>query len=333
MQQQYFDNPAIGQSRLKKILYHVNSFVNFKDEQTLYYEEKDHFIIGSAVDCKITRPEAFDQEYYIDDLATKPSDTIMSIVKYVKDTSDHVRLEDARTEILNSCNIHKYNKTFKDDTRIDKVISSGKDYFDLLIASNGKMILSKEEMDTVNNIYNSFYANETIAKILNHKECINQLEIYFTIDDLKYKAMLDKVLIDHRFKTITPIDIKTLHGHTSYFPENARKFRYDFQAAFYIMALKEWSLWEGYSDYKINPFLFIVETSMPSAQGSPMIYQCSNDFIQVGMHGKHNDTVNIYGVDTALMLHKWYEENGYQKDYKEKDTLVLLNWEKSLLQW
>ena len=51
----YFESDALSQSSLKKLLTGINSFLNNqKEESELFYTEKGHFIIGSAVDMLLT---------------------------------------------------------------------------------------------------------------------------------------------------------------------------------------------------------------------------------------------------------------------------------------
>ena len=83
----YFESEALSQSVLKTLLGGLDTFLsNQEEEQELYYKEKGHFVIGSAVDCILTGQEGeFDKQYYVSQIEKKPSETEMSIIKMTFD--------------------------------------------------------------------------------------------------------------------------------------------------------------------------------------------------------------------------------------------------------
>ena len=76
----YYNSGRISQSKLKLLLLGPKKFVERRDS-SLYFEEKESLIIGSAVDCLLTQSEEFEKDYYISSLEEKPSDIIKSILK------------------------------------------------------------------------------------------------------------------------------------------------------------------------------------------------------------------------------------------------------------
>ena len=178
----YFASDALNQSKLKGLLTSLSKFK--KDDfgsSEKYYEEKEYFTIGTAVDCILTGEEGqFNNSYYISDIEKKASDTIVSVVHEVFDLVldfFSTRQEESFIGFLNSLDdledgsngydlkywseyinsaIHsqKLYPSYKQETRVAKVLESS-DYFKDLCLSYGKQILSRSEKDTIDSIVES----------------------------------------------------------------------------------------------------------------------------------------------------------------------------------
>lgn len=360
--EEYFNRKAASQSFLKALLNGVD-FINHNNEKELYYEEKGHFIIGSGADIQLTQGQIeFDKQYH-QFRNKKPSAAIMSIVtKIFEDLSDGVedmdsivypKLSDLENEILESCEYHDYSRKMLAPTKINKILKEGEDYYNELIESNGKQIISEIEGQIISNIVMSFKSHKHTSKYFQEGEGLDifyQVPIYFSQNGVDCKVLLDKVIIDHNKKTIQPIDIKTMSGATRTFPVALRRFRYDIQASFYTLGLNTLLFGEGAStpvegfekvtaEYKMLPFKFIVETTdykenkltgdINYYQGTPLVYRLDNYVLEMGAKGRPelevfaDDDVSqdfpivfkeVEGWTQALSLYKWYEENGYEYD-------------------
>lgn len=345
---EYYDNPALSQSKLKLLLGDIRNFLEQTDEE-LYYKEFKHFVIGSAVDCILTKG-VFEEEFYVSSLKVKPSDKIKSIVQYVFDNVDKsdinlLDLGNCTDTILESCNKHEYFINLKDDTRISKVIKEGMEYFKELINSNGKQVLSSEEYSTILEIVNSLRNNKYTSKYFNElllskdEEILYQTKLFFNYMGVDCKAMLDIIHINHKTKTIIPIDLKTMSSNTVYFDNNVRQNRYDIQAAFYKIALLEDKEFRSkYKEYTIAPFMFIVESINV---GNPLIYVSTPSLLNMGLKGRekrkfysedHELIVyqkQIKGIKRLIKEYKYYVENGFDTplDVIENNGEFLLDWE------
>ena len=347
MVEDYYTNPAISQSQLKLLLGPDPSIFNTIQEPDLYFEEKKHFIIGDGVDMQLTRPiEEFNQKFHISNLQNKPSDTIKSIVNQVY---DHVKeiypnietIQNYNNAILDSCNDHNYQPNWKDSTRVAKVVEAW-EYWEDLKQAEGKVVLSQEENDLISQIVMSIRTNPTTSKYFETSkdvEILDQLAIYFSYCDIDCKALLDRVIVDHKNKTIQPIDFKTMGDQTIYFPKSLRQRRYDIQAAFYTEALYYFKERDDKTlqDYKILPFKFIVESTVNP--GNPLVFTCSNELLRIGQYGapktniygkisspgydhmseyKSMSTPEIKGFHQLIEDYKWYME----KDFETKREIV-----------
>ena len=344
MVEDYYTNPAISQSQLKLLLGPDPSIFNTIQEPDLYFEEKKHFIIGNGVDIQLTQSlEAFNEKFHVSNIQNKPSDTIKSIVNQVYDLvkeevgslADKGLLRDHTSKIIDSCNDHNYQPNWKTETRVAKVVEAW-EYWEDLEQAEGKVVLSQEENDLISQIVMSIRTNPTTSKYFETSkdvEILDQLAIYFSYCGIDCKALLDRVIVDHKNKTIQPIDFKTMGDQTIYFPKSLRQRRYDIQAAFYTEALYYFKERDepNWKDYKILPFKFIVESTVNP--GNPLVFNCSSELLDIGKNGRQpyklydkpyvsSEYINYMKFDEIKGFHqliedyKWYMENEFEKSRK-----------------
>jgi hypothetical protein len=309
----------MNQSLLKKLISGPLSFTAAKQEpeKKLYYEEKGHFIVGGAVDCNLTQgEEAFKTEYHLtEETLKKPSDVIMSIINMAFDeflpilnkgemnTNEFfnaINSHDIWNSLLhNACNNHNYymnrkKETWQEDGRIDTVKKTNYDtYLKSLIDAIGKQILSGEETHIVNSMIMSFKTHPNTAKYFdenlynnNDIDIYYQLPIYFEFFNVDCKALLDLTIVNHKDKTIRPLDIKTTRFEPYYFLSALKEGRYDIQAVFYRAALLSLTKIGGKLEgYVVLPFQFLVETTTSAMIGTPLVFTCSDDILSVGYNG------------------------------------------------
>ena len=307
----YFADSSASQSYLKQLIKGVEYLD--KKEEVLYYEEKGHFVIGSAVDVRITQGVAnYNEQYYVSE-GQKPSDTIISMVHMVFDNNvvDEVPtggvLEDFTEDILEALNFHKYQMRWKEPTRIQKIIDEGAEYFEELKEAHGKIVLSGIEATLVSRIVMSLKSNKYTNEYFKDNPDIDifyQMPIFFVCKDIPCKALLDMVVVNHANKRVYPIDIKTMGDFTKNFPWAVKGRGYNFQGAFYTEALLEIKLnraktlveFPDIFEYEIMPFKFIVETTkfwknplteeVTYYQGKPLVYRLSQRQMNLGRIGR-----------------------------------------------
>ena len=338
----YFNSDSISQSKLKLLLVSGEAFMNVKEPE-LFFEEKKHFLIGSAVDDWITMGEEYmDNNYYITQLENKPSSKVMSIIQqyysFLHNREDEEISDELQQDYLFvAIQEHEYQSNWKRETRINKVLREGEEYFNMLLLSDGKTILSQEEYDTISNIVNKLTTHpytENYFDIGDNKfaeiDVFYQLPIYFRFEidkvSVKCKALLDMVHVDHSTKTIIPFDIKTIGDYTKHFDKQSKKRRYDIQASWYIKALEAWRD-THYKDYTILDFRFVVASTTQECE--PLVFETNQFFIDAGEHGTYSITqggtnnnftkATYYKNDGwKALLHRyiWHLENGFDKDWE-----------------
>jgi len=338
---EYYENSALSQSKLKLLLTNPSLF-NTVREPEMFYEEKKHFVIGSAVDCLLTTPTEFDDKYHISDLEKKPSDVEMSIINQVfSELIDIGTLRDYPELLENAIIQHDWYGGKPGEKRIQGLLERGEDYFQDLKASVGKQVLSVEEKTLIDSIVMSLKTNDKTAHYFQEIQGLHkyyQLPIYFICEEVECKALLDLVIFNHNHKTIQPIDIKTLGDYTINFPKSVRQRRYDIQAAFYTEALKV-----RYPGYIVLPFKFIVESTLQP--GIPLVYNCNTSLLRMGKYGRkeiiqegriesstHPCIISripeIKGFMQLIELYKYYTINGFDLDQvvRENESELIIDW-------
>lgn len=356
---EYFaDASRESQSSLKLLLAGLELYKSRNTEEgdkRLHYEEKGHFVLGDAVDTYMTLgKEAFETEFHIGDSA-KPSPLIMSMVQHVFDSfnliegengiDENLRFSDLSDFIESAIEAHAYQPKWKMETKIAAVIRDGSAYFQSLIESMGKRVLSEEEGNTVMSIAMAFKSHPHTREYFNpsnlNVDIYYQVPIYSEVCGVASKALLDMVIIDHKEKTIRICDVKTVGDYVMKFPGHLDHRRYDIQGAWYTRHLT--NLWAGIAnspvltkdivakalDYSLEPFQFLVEST--TRPGTPMIFELSYELMDRGANGKSPlrvegrdksneigffETKSWDGYMQAINEYKWYEENGWEIDRK-----------------
>lgn len=340
---EYYEHPAINQSKLKLLLISPKLFTTSETSQ-IYFEEPLHFVLGSGVDCMLTDTKNFSNKYHVSLLETKPSDKIKSIINQVFDivseniTNISTNISDYASTVLRCCDEQSYQTNWLEQTRCNKIYEHNPYWLELLEAQ-GKQVLSVEEYDTILKIVQSLQQNPVISKYFdeNTYEIIYQLPIIFFYKKVACKALIDMVCINHKNKTIQLIDIKTTGDYTSNFEKSVVKRRYDIQSSFYLEAIKYYLLNSDrdFKDYTLLDFKFIVESTKNI--GCPLLYNCNSSLLGLGKYGRETVTVidtngkyqtikrNILGFDALINLYEYHLENGFLLDKITIDNNFLID--------
>lgn len=349
---EYFESTALSQSQLKKLLIGIDAFLaNEEEDKKLYYEEKGHFIIGSAVDLLLTgEKEEFDNKYYVSMLDKKPSDVEMSItalvLRDVEDSyvsanipQDYQTLDKYPGSIQMAIEEHDWQRNWKLETRINKIIENCSEYFEDLKKGIGKQVLSTTEKKLIDDIVFSLRSNPVTGKYFDRNKLAKdtnitvyyQLPIYFYYNNIYCKALLDMLIVGKNDKgkivMVEPIDLKTMNGSTLRFPNNLKSFRYDIQAAWYVEALIaiDSTFTLEITREMISPFKFIVESN--SIPGKPLIYEIDDETLEIGKNGKPDIIIKrpnyaydelvqrgVKGFNELLDTYIYQNENDWQEE-------------------
>lgn len=335
---------ALNQSTLKQILISPKAYVKAKERQLSKVQSSEqHFIFGSVVDMILTESkEDFDKKYAVIPDDTGVSEVVAKIIKGIYDDVSYLveekTLEDYKSEILEYCKYEQYQPRWKDETRVNKIIEQGAKYFDILKESGTRSIITETEYAKAINCVMALRTDKYTSKYCQKKsnnsdiEIIDKHVIVFDYQGLEFKGELDRVIVNHKDKTITPIDFKTTSKSVLNFEKSFWHFRYDFQAAVYTLGLsldKSEKFEKYYKDgYSFKPMLYIVvETFL---NNPPMVFEISKTAINTGLYGNVDKVPrikeNLEGFQKAIKRFKYATENDawdYPMEYDIKGSHII----------
>jgi hypothetical protein len=332
--------PKLNQSLLKKILVSPRSFL---EAQKKYQEEEDsneeHFIFGSMVDLMLTGTKTeFDDKYYRVSDDAKCTEAVKIIIDGIfKDTIEDPlftgELSDYRAIILQHCKYQNYQANWKDDTKVDKIIEQGTKYFKILTNSIGKVVISETEYSNALACKMALMSDKFIRPFVDKKydsevEFLDKFIVEFDFNGLDIKGELDRVVINHKTKIITPVDFKTTGKPVTSFQYDFWSYRYDFQAATYKIGLANHPKIQELvaQGYFINLFYYIVVEK--DLRNNPMIFVVSSDVDQVGyLGGELSNGKRVEGLSQAVGRYKFAVENNawdYPMEYYLSGGVIML---------
>ncbi len=220
---EYRNHKFVNQSLLKRVL------TDTVDEE---FEPKIHFLIGNAVDTKLTTPNLFNELYYISDLQEYPLPQIKEAMDIAFNGDEIENSLDILIKIFRTIS----NVRTGDDKMKEKFLSD-RGYWDELIEAKGRKIISREYYNKVELTAASFISHPNVSEHFNAGikgvKVAWQVPIYWKIEDVDCKGLLDNLTIDYNNKTVQIKDIKTTDWKLWEFDKQARKMRPDFQLSFY----------------------------------------------------------------------------------------------------
>lgn len=230
-------------------------------------KESEALLFGSMVDTLITEGmDTFNSKFAIADFEI-PTEAIKNIVDSFIEEYPNCTLndDDSITLILNVCNKFEYQTRWKDDTRISKVRELGSDYFEAMHNVGSRTIVSNDLYQEVLATVSALKSSPQTAKYLQQTkedsdvEFLYQTKFITTLEELELKCMFDLLIVNHRLKVITPIDLKTSSMMEYDFPKKYLENRYDLQSRLYCRILKNIiSNDEYFKDFTITDFRFMV---------------------------------------------------------------------------
>lgn len=340
---EYREIDALNQSILKKILESPQEFLKAKRRQETREESTgDHFLFGSIVDLMLTgSKKEFDAKYAVIDDETSCSEAVKAIVDGVfldyldLEDNDFLSLESLKDSVLQHCKYQNYQAKWKDETRINKIIELGSDYFEVLKTTKGKTVVSQTEYAKAVNCkaalqVDQFTREFVVEKSKPNREFLDKFIIKFEWKGYNIKGELDRVIIDHDAKTITPIDFKTTGKSINSFVSDFWYYRYDFQAAVYhrgIMLSDNELIDKLIEDgYRLKDFLYIVVEK--NLSNPPMVFTISPRVLDVGFSGGTlSNGKQLDGFEQAIMRYEFAMNNDawhYPMEYYDNGGSIFI---------
>lgn len=163
---------------------------------------------------------------------------------------------------------------------------------------DGIIVISSDEHEAVMKAHELIMANEYVKPYFINDDpmvtLLHQVPIFFLFQGMECKALMDGIRIDHRNKTIEPLDLKTSRSVYD-FEEHFIQYKYYLQAAFYLLAIQsENSPVRQYLDqgYTILDFIFIAVENKASSSHPAIIF----------VTNEHDRTSALEG---GYIKHRW----------------------------
>lgn len=341
----YEESTAINQSGLKEIedkgiqAFLQNRFHTQKRHKD--FESAEHFLIGHACDHKMCFPkEHYDSLYHYSNLAKLPSDTLRSVLHMLLDRLsgeqnifqlnyaeymaalheclDEVPVKDSKTgKMKQGYYMNQRHDDYRFDTRVDKTANDPvcHEYWKDIVRARGKEILSEANNLLINQITDNWLCHpNTLELFVDNPHIIQvyQFPVYFQVDGIECKGLIDKLDIHTNAMTIKPYDFKTMNGHTLTFPKTVQKRRYDLQGSFYrrglARSLQSLSDLVGLNvkDYYVDFMAFIVEST--TNPGFPVQFKLSEELHLIGESGNGE----LKGYEQMLYEYEYWLRRDFQ---------------------
>lgn len=295
----YGETEYLSQSALKKLNVSPKLFKDNLEEDKV---ETESMIVGRAIDCLITTPDEFDNEFALANFDKKPSGKMGQMIDllYQYDYDGEKELfKQAYEEVGWGYSLERVYESFQKP--------EVKDFFGFMIKTKEKTVITQNQYDKAHRIRDQFFGDEKLTEWRNQfDEELNQVAIYWEYDGVKMRSLLDFLYIDHKNKFILPVDLKSTYNSTR-FDKTARKFRYDIQAISYTIAVMS-MIKVHYPGYTVGDFKFIVV----DGYNPPIIYSMCNEDLEIAYTGTKIDNYYLKGFKDLINEYKYYEKHGFE---------------------
>lgn len=328
----YREDPALSYSTIAK----YEREGKFSALPTLFDKvTTPSLVFGSMVDTLMTDGEDEFQKRFV--IVDDPglSDSLKEITLKLYSTWRNTKFDDIPDEVLSEtgkeCGFYANDKYAA--YRLKLIKENCKAYFNTLCIAEGKTVVTPTDVEDVrrcvqalkNSPFTKFYF-EPDDPFNPRFQRFYQLKFKGEHENVKYRCMVDLIVVDNEAKTIQPIDLKTSSHNEWEFPKSLQQWRYDIQARLYWRLIKMNVLADpDLKDYKVLPYKFIVvnrKTCKPMVWDFPLT-EASGRLEITTPTGYHIIWRDPY--DIGKELNKYLcEELEYPVGTKESQDIV--NW-------
>lgn len=284
-------------------------------------EEDKASTMGRMVETILLESEEFDNRFYIPACQNLPTGLMLSFVQYLYEFTEAATDSNGMvTKPFSELALAAYTESgfkLKFETVIDKFTNSDASiYYEELrkVKARGLTLVDMKDVTNAENIVeelkNNFVTRDIVNLTTNHRYTIhNQLQIVdFMIDGYPFKAMLDKVVIDHLTKTLQVYDLKCIWAVETFFRRYYLERMAYMQAYVYMKAAEHLvNMDPALKDYKILNMRFMVCDS--NNYYGPLIYELSPEDIQHAYEGFFYRDDYYPGVKETLEQLRWAISN------------------------
>ncbi len=286
-------------------------------------EEKDNQAanMGRIVETLLLEPQEFDNRFYMSSLLKTPTglmlDFVEALYKYTREATDEEGIVQVDfSDVVDKAYKESGFKITKQAVLSKFDNSDAQIYYEeiRMIRPKNLTVVTTQDITNAEKIVEELKTNFVTASIVNlvnsdRYEILDQLKIIgFTIKGRVFKSMLDKVIVDHQEKTITPYDLKCVWNVEGFYEDYYLYRRAYIQAYVYYKAILSLTLKEDspYFGYKVAFLQFIICDSINYF--NPLIYTLDTSDMNDSLHGFEYKGRRYPGVKKIIDDLNWATE-------------------------
>lgn len=310
-----------------------------KEEEEEYNRS---FLIGDLVHNKLLEPDKFDDKFFMSVCQEPPTGLMLKFTealhKYTVMFTDEegnvtLEFEDIAREAYKEAG---FKWTFP--TVLEKFMGSNAElyYQELREAKTfKKKVVTIEDLNIAERIVTTLKTHDFTRDIVNLETnedfiVLHEVQLQFELEGTEMKAMLDKVVIHKKSKTIQIYDYKVVWDNQKFYREYYTYRRADIQAYIYWKAVVNGLKIENLdlTDFVVLPPTFIVADSTDFY--APILFETTDFDLMNAQNGWIDENHRYYkGVIEILKEINWHKENGNWGEtptLREKNGIVPINW-------
>jgi hypothetical protein len=283
-------------------------------------EDSKAATMGRMVETLLMEPQFFDERFHLSTCMTTPTGLMLEFVEALyKHTAEATADNGTITRSFEDLAKDAYTDSgfkIKLEAVLTKFIGSDAEvYYKEIreVRSKGLTVVATQDVTNAEKIVTELKTNPATADIVNLVDDVqysvhNQLQVEgYEVFSHMFKSMMDKVVVDHKAKTVQVYDLKCTWSVENFYNEYYLYRRAYIQGFLYHKAAESWASEMGYGDYTILYPQFIVCDS--TNYMNPLIYAMSDINMQDALNGFEHKGREYPGVAQLIEDLQWALEN------------------------
>jgi hypothetical protein len=296
--------------------YHKKYILN----QVVEDEESKAATTGRLVETLLMEPHLFDEKFHISTCMSTPTAMMLDFVEALYKYTVEATTEDGMVtrSFEDMCKDAYADAGFKItlDAVLKKFIGSEAEiYYKEIreVRSKKLTVVTTKEIENAEKVVLELRTNPVTAEIVNlvndtQYSVFNQLQVEgYEVFGHMFKSMMDKVILDHKAKTVQVYDLKCTWSVENFYSEYYLYRRAYIQGFLYHKAAETWASEMGYGDYTILYPRFIVCDS--TNYSNPLVYVMSVNSMDNALNGFEHNGRQYPGVAQLIEDLKWTLDN------------------------
>lgn len=293
----------------------------YKLKEVIKDKDSQAIMMGQLVELLLWEPDLFDSKFYMSSCVNIPTGLMLKFIEamYVvtKAKTDENGVVDATFEEIAYEAYEESGFKIKVDAVINKFADSdAMVYFEEIctVRSNNLQVVDPNDVNNAEKIVTELKENAITSTIVNQKTdalytVLDQYKIFdYNVQGHNIKSMMDRVIIDHKKKSVQVYDLKCTWSVENFYREYYLFRRAYIQAFCYFRAcehlVKTNPLYKGYT---VEYPKFIVCDSINYF--SPLIYTLDEGDMKDALEGFTYKNRNYPGVAEILTNLEWATDN------------------------